>query len=81
MLVKVIMAPIRGGLLLARCFAFIYICFSLDRLLDGHIFPQEEGGLGPGSGQAGVSRGPGGEPWLGLVWTRLREPSANMTQL
>lgn len=77
MLGKVIMAPIRGGRLLARCFVFIYVRFSLD----GHIFPQEEGGLGPGSGQAGVSGGPGGGPWLGLVWTRLREPSANMTQL
>lgn len=44
MLVKAIMAPIRGCLLLARCFAFIYVCFSLGTAdnLDWHIFPQEE---------------------------------------
>ena len=74
MLVKVIMVSIHGRELRARYFACIYIGSAPD-LADSWIgtsFPQKEGCLCPGFGQAGVSGGPAGGPWLVLVWAHVR---------
>lgn len=73
MLVKVIMVSIHRALLRARDFRiYLHKLFSGPGFLAWHVFPQKEGCLCPGFGQAGVSGGPAGGPWLVPVWTHPR---------